>query len=297
MLDTYSRPDYFGYVSHLEKLEIPSHGNYQKTAADVADPVTGLIFYELSHPWGHGAPTHPGFEDVQIRRQANHAEHGVTSQRIRTVMHTGTHVNAPHHLVQRAPGIGDLPLDLFFGNGVIIDCPKGKWELVTPADLASVDIRPADIVIVVTGWHRHYSESQRYYAHAPGLSLETAQLLIDRGVKLVGIDTANIDHPLATSLAAHRGGPTARYLPRHYFDETGRDPKQDFPAWNPAHRALLAAGIPTIENVGGDVGALLGKRVTVHAMPWRWPGGDACQIRLVAITDPSAQYELETGKA
>jgi kynurenine formamidase len=261
----------------------------------VVDPVSGLRLYELSHPWGHGAPAHPGFEDVQIRRQANHAEHGVTSQRIRTVMHTGTHLNAPHHLIQRAAGIGELPLERFFGPGVVVDCPKGRWELVTVSDLTAATILTGDIVIVVTGWHRHYADSQHYFAHAPGLDTSAANWLIERGVRLVGIDTANVDHPLATSLAAHRGGPTAKYLPARYRELTGRDPKDDFPEWNPAHRALLAAGVPTIENVGGDVDALLGRRVTFQALPWRWPGGDACPIRLVAITDPTGDYRLEPG--
>ncbi len=261
----------------------------------VEDPVSRLRLYELSHPWGSGAPTLPGFEDPVIKRQVNHSEHGVLSHRIRTIMHTGTHVNAPHHLVQRAAGVGELPLGTFFGTGVVIGCEKEEWDLVRPEDLAGASIRPGDIVLVVTGWHRHYSDSQRYFAHAPGLSKEAAQLLVDRGAKLVGIDTASVDHPLATSLGAHRNGPTARYLPQRYRERTGVDPARAFPEWNPAHRLLLEAGIPTIENVGGDVAALLGHRVTLQAMPWRWPGGDACQIRLVALADPGGEYRIERG--
>ena len=51
-----------------------------------------------------------------------------------------------------------------------------------------------------------------------------------------------------------------------------------------------------IENVGGDINEVSGKRVTVHAMPWKWPEGDACVIRLMAITDPSGDYRVESGK-
>ena len=35
----------------------------------------------------------------------------------------------------------------------------------------------------------------------------------------------------------------------------GRDAIADYPEWQPAHKKLLAAGIPTIVNVGGDFGA------------------------------------------
>ena len=267
-------------------------------ASAVADPATGLLLYELSHPWGHGEPAYPGFEDVHIHRSVTHARHGVMSQRIRTVMHTGTHVNDPRHLVQRAPGVGALPLDRFFGAGVVVDCPQDEWGLITAETLAAAvpQIRAREIVLLVTGWHRYYSDSQRYFAHAPGLSPDAAQWLVEHEVKLVGIDTPAIDHPLATSLAEHRGGPAVNYLAPRYESRTGRRAKDDFPEWNPAHRTLLAAGIPTIENVGGDAAALSGRRATFHAMPWRWPDGDACPIRLVGLIDATGDYRVETGQ-
>jgi len=236
--------------------------------------------YELSHPWGHGAPAYPGFPDTRIQRPVTHARHGVMAQRIRTVMHTGTHVNAPIHLVQQAAGIGTLPLGLFFGNGVVLDVPKEQWELVTAADLESATpaVEAGDIVLIVTGWHRRL-------------------WLRDAGAKLVGVDTPYVDHPLATQLADHRGGPLAPYLVPRYESETGRVASEDFPELNPAHRALLEAEIPTIENVGGDVDLLLGKRVTIQSFPWRWPEGDACPVRLVALRDNRGDYRIETGEA
>ncbi len=279
----------------------PSVTLHQPTAAPSpeVDPQTGLELYELSHPWGHGAPVYPGFPDMQMARTVTHASHGVMTQRIRTVMHTGTHVNAPIHLIQRTAGIGTLPLGLFFGKGVVLDIPKEQWELVTVADLESATpaVEAGDIVLIVTGWHRRYSDSQDYFAHGPGLAPEAALWLRDAGAKLVGVDTAYVDHPLATQLADHRGGPLAPYLVPRYESETGRVASDDFPELNPAHRALLEAEIPTIENVGGDVDLLLGKRVTVQSFPWRWPEGDACPVRLVALRDDRGDYRIETGEA
>jgi kynurenine formamidase len=279
----------------------PSITRHQPTPvpSPEVDPQTGLELYELSHPWGHGAPAYPGFPDVRIQRPVTHARHGVMAQRIHTVMHTGTHVNAPIHLVQRAAGIGTLPLGLFFGNGVVLDVPKEQWELVTAADLESATpaVEAGDIVLIVTGWHRRYSDSQDYFAHGPGLAPEAALWLRDAGAKLVGVDTAYVDHPLATQLADHRGGPLAPYLVPRYESETGRVASEDFPDLNPAHRALLEADIPTIENVGGDADLLLGKRVTIQSFPWRWPEGDACPVRLVALRDDRGDYRIETGEA
>ncbi len=279
----------------------PSVTRHQITpvAGPVVDPHTGLEMYELSHPWGHGVPSYPGYADVRMERSVTHAQHGVMTQRIRTVMHTGTHVNAPIHLVQQAAGIGTLPLGLFFGNAVVLDIPKNQWELITAADLESATpaVKVGDIVLIVTGWHRRYSDSQEYFAHGPGLSPEAAQWLCDGGAKLVGVDTAYVDHPLATQLANHRGGPHAPYLVPRYESETGRIASEDFPQLNPAHKVLLEAGIPTIENVGGDVDLILGKRLTVHSFPWKWLEGDACPVRLVALRDDQGDYRIETGEA
>jgi len=66
----------------------------------VTDPYSGLQMVELSHEWGHGVPSYPGQDDVKMFRGVKHGQHGVTAWKINTVMHTGTHMNAPLHLVQ-----------------------------------------------------------------------------------------------------------------------------------------------------------------------------------------------------
>lgn len=263
----------------------------------VSAPDSGLKLYELSHRWGYNSPTWPGYEDIKVERITYHAKHGVMTQKIIAVMHTSTHINAPIHLIPGGKGVGQLEMDRFFGSGVIVGIPKAEWEQVALQDLekAIPAIEPRDIVIINTGWHRKYSDSQEYFGHAPGLSKAAAEWLVEKNVKLVGIDTAAVDHPLATSLGPQRNGPQIKYLLPRYKKATGRDAKQDFPEWNPAHRTLLGAGIPTVENVGGDLDEVTGKRATFHAYPWNWWEGDACVIRLVAIFDPGGNYRLEPG--
>lgn len=263
------------------------------------DPYSGLQMVELSHVWGHGAPSMPGDDDVLIYRSVKHAQHGVMAQRLKMVMHSGTHMNAPLHLIQKGAGMADIGLDHLFGNGVILDIPKKRWELVTAGDLAAATpaVKDGDLVVIVTGWHAKYSDSLEYFGEAPGLAKDGAEWLVQKGVKLVAMDTPQIDHPLATSLGPHRNGPLMKRLPAKFKDETGLDPKKEHPEWNVAHKILLAAGIPTIEQVGGDVSTLLGRRATLYAAPWNWKQGDACQVRFVALTDPSGTCRIEPGTA
>ena len=57
----------------------------------------------------------------------------------------------------------------------------------------------------------------------------------------------------------------------------------------------LGNGIVGFENVGGQIDAVTGRRVTFAAFPWRWEMGDGCIVRLVAILDPTGEYRIETG--
>ncbi|MFZ1179180.1 MAG: cyclase family protein [Mycobacterium sp.] len=265
-----------------------------------------LEFYDLSHPWGHGVPAWPYFEDVKIERLHNMARSRVLTQKITTVMHSGTHIDAPAHVVEGTPFLHEIPLSAFFGTGVVVSIPKKKWEVVTAEDLEKASnvgpqIRPGDIVIVNTGWHHTYADSAEYYAYSPGFYKDAGEWFAAKGVKAVGTDTQALDHPLATSIGPH--GPaehTGGLLPwavSEYEEATGHKVLDDFPEWEPCHRAILSKGIYGFENVGGDLDKVTGKRVTFAAFPWRWVGGDGCIVRLVAIVDPAGSYRIETGQA
>ena len=261
------------------------------------DTRTGLRLYELSHVWGHGVPSYPGQDDVKMFRAVKHAQHGVLAWKINTSMHTGTHMNAPLHMVQRSRDLSEISLECLFANGVVLDIPKTSYELITRADLdaASGMVKKGDIVVIVTGWHHRYSDGLAYYGESPGLSKDAAEWLVSRECKLAAIDTPQIDHPLATSFGLHRGGPTMKRLPGEYQAATGLDPKKEHSEWNIAHRTLLAAGIPTIEQVGGDVDLLKGKRATFAATPWKFRHGDACPVRFVAMIDPAGACRIDSG--
>ena len=100
------------------------------------DPENGLEFYELSHPWGMYTPIFPGYEDIKFERITYHAKHGVMTHKFTTIFHTSTHVNAPIHLLPGKAAVDELALDRFFGTGVALSIPKGKWDLVEADDLA-----------------------------------------------------------------------------------------------------------------------------------------------------------------
>ena len=260
---------------------------------------TGLTFTELSHPWGLGVPNWPYFEDVKIERIHYMAKSGVLTQRITSVMHSGTHIDAPAHVVEDTPFLEEVPLECFFGTGVVVSIPKKKWEVIGAKDLenARPKIRKGDIVIVNTGWHKLYEDSEDYFCRAPGFVPSAGKWFIEKKVKVIGHDTQANDHPLATAIGPQRNGPLHPHLAEEYKEWSGgRDWKDDFPEWEPVHRMIFQAGIMGIENVGGDIDKVTGKRCTFAYFPWNWDRGDGCIVRLVAIVDPEGKFRIERGR-
>jgi kynurenine formamidase len=257
-----------------------------------------LKFYNLSARWGHGMPEWPSAPGINVLTLQYHANHGVYVTEFEGIMHRGTHMDAPIHVAENTPTITGYPLWRFFGTGVAVSIPKGKWGVVTPDDLENAEpkIRRNDIVMINTGSHRNYGDNPDYFAYSPGLYKEAAEWLVERQVKLVGIDVQALDHPLGTFLGPHGPGPAQPHLNDEYKAATGRDIIDDFPYWEPAHKLMMTNGIPGIENIGGDIDAVTGKRCTFFAFPWRWPDGEGCALRVVAVLDPRQTFRFETGR-
>ncbi|MCC6474935.1 MAG: cyclase family protein [Burkholderiales bacterium] len=257
-----------------------------------------LEFYNLSHRWAHGMPEWPSSAILNVKTVFFHAKEGVQVKEIETTMHRGTHMDAPIHVEEDTPTLTNYPLWRFFGTGVAVSIPKKKWEVVTPKDLenATPRIRKGDILMINTGSHHDYGDTPEYFCYGPGLYKDAAQWCVDHEVKMVGIDVQALDHPLGTKLVSHGVGPSHPWLEKEYKEYTGRNVLDDFPYWEPAHRVLMCNGIPGIENIGGDLDKITGKRCTFMAFPWRWTEGCGSGVRVIALLDPKQQFRIETGR-
>ncbi|MCP4121526.1 MAG: cyclase family protein [Bacteroidetes bacterium] len=247
------------------------------------------VLVDLSHPFGDKCPLWPYFEDVKIERMHYMAKSGVLSQKVTTVMHCTTHADSPAHVAEGLPYTHEIPLDRYYGDGVILDIPKGKWELITAADLdkacEKTPIKEDDIVIIHTGWNKYWGDSTKYFCESPGLGREAGEWFVEKKVKAVGVDQQALDHPLHTAIGPHGPGPLRPDLLEDYKEMYGREVKDDFPEWEPCHNLIMRNGILGWENVGGDIDKVVGKRVKIIGFPIRWYMGDGSIVRLVAEID------------
>jgi kynurenine formamidase len=128
--------------------------------------------------------------------------------------HSGTHVDAPLHYGPaasgRARGIDEVPLEWCYGDGVRLDF-RGHDRLAgisrrgVEAELTRIGyaLKPFDIVLVMTGTNLR---EPGYESRHPGLRVDATEFLVDRGVKLIGIDAWGLDRPFDVMIDdAHAG--------------------------------------------------------------------------------------------
>lgn len=132
---------------------------------------------------------------------------GWTAEFVRIGTHATTHMDAPYHYNDlcegsRAKTIDEIPLELCYGNGVLIDMSHKKDnDPVTIADIQQAiqrtesKIETGTIVLIRTDRDR-FMGTRDYPVVGPGVTPEATEWLIDQGVRVMGIDLLSWDVPL-----------------------------------------------------------------------------------------------------
>ena len=149
---------------------------------------------DLSREITSETQVYPGDPVPHIAQHATIAVDGFNLVSVAMGSQSGTHVDAPYHFDNDTEKIDEIPLDRFVGRGVVLRCDGvGARERIT-LDSVRSDAESAgagDIVLVHTGWARHYGEPS--YFDNPFLDSELVSFLLDRGVRTIGLDALNID--------------------------------------------------------------------------------------------------------
>jgi kynurenine formamidase len=201
---------------------------------------------------------------------------GWANDEIRLSTHGTTHVDAPWHFAPTAEGrpartIDQMPLEWFHAPGVVLDIrdldasgAAGVQDLEKALSKTGHELRPGDIVLLRTGNDRLLG-SPEYFHKGPGVTASATHWLIDRGVRVMGIDSWGWDAPLREQAAeAKRTGRNDIFWAAHYV---GVD-------WEYCHMERLA-----------NLGDLPPTGFTVCAFPLKVKGGSAGPARIVGIVD------------
>lgn len=149
-------------------------------------------------------------------------------ERVSLETHSKTHLDAPWHWGPECEGksaktIDQIPLEWCYGNGVVLDLShKQKGELITIDDLQKAvnkigyEIKPYDIVLIRTDTSKHINEEGYENMH-PGMGRESTLWLIERGVKVMGIDAWGWDRPFDIMTEEYKRGIKNRFWAAHFL--------------------------------------------------------------------------------
>ena len=122
--------------------------------------------------------------------------------------HTGTHLDAPYHFLEKGAKIHEISLKKLVSNAVLIKSRKKSNESVTKTDIQKFEKKHGKIasfssVIFYTGWQRNL-QKKYYFTKNPGLSVSAAKYLASKKVSLVGIDSPSIDLGTDSKFSVHQ---------------------------------------------------------------------------------------------
>ena len=150
-----------------------------------------MPIYDITVPIRSGMPVYEGDPGIEIQPWSALAKgDSANVSFLHFGAHTGTHVDAPAHFIEGTRKIDALSLEALIGPARVIRVPDEVSE-IDPDFLAACDLNQVERVIFHTRNSSFWREGFRKdFTH---LLPEAAKVLVDREVKLVGIDYLSIE--------------------------------------------------------------------------------------------------------
>lgn len=219
---------------------------------------------ELGQVLEENMPTHPSHSKFYKTRWHGIALGDVCND-FQLVLndHNGTHIDSFGHYMSQ-PGyemIDKVPLEKIWGPCVTVDATfLREHETIEREHLLTWErehgqIRRGDGVLFDFGWMQYWAlrPNEKKFCHDfPGIGASAAEYLVEKDVRLVGVDTLGVDKDMADG--------------------------------DPAHHILLSSRIPLVENLC-NLGLLHDRRGFFFALPLRIRDGSASPVRPVMLVD------------
>ncbi|MDD5194325.1 MAG: cyclase family protein [Candidatus Omnitrophica bacterium] len=145
---------------------------------------------------------------------------------VHSPVHIGTHLDYSFHYGSKSEGRAsktaeEIPLEWCYQDGVKLDMAHKKpAEAINASDIEAAlkkinyTLKPLDIVLIQTGADKLYG-GPKYFSDYPGIDVSAINFLLDKGIKIFGVDTMGIDRPY-------------RFMLKEFMET--KDPKKLYPA-------------------------------------------------------------------
>jgi arylformamidase len=212
-----------------------------------------MIVIDLTQTISSTMPVYPGTEPPVITQANTIEKDGFAEKLISFFSHTGTHIDAPGHIIQSKFTLDMFSVDKFIGMGVVIDLCESKANVIEKVYLErfSKEIEASDFILFYTGWDKKWGNVD-YFNGFPILSKDSTEWLSVCKIKGVG------------------------------FDCISADPVESHNLTN--HNILLNKNIVIIENLC-NLKKLIGYKFLFSCLPLKIENSDGSPIRAIGIID------------
>lgn len=200
------------------------------------------MLYDLTQVIRPQMPVYPGTESPSLQPACTLERDGYRETMLCLSSHTGTHMDAPAHILPGGLTLDKLDISRFCGTAAVIDC-QGR-RIITAELLDGID-EPVDFLLFHTCWDRFWGD-ESYIDGFPVLDEAAAHRCTKLCKKGIGVDAISVDLP------------DSELLPNHY--------------------TLLEAGLVIVENLR-NLTPLVGQRIRFAALPLLYAGADGAPVR------------------
>lgn len=223
-----------------------------------------MSLVDLTQPFDEDTPIYPGDPEVVLESHAKYEEDGYSVSALHLGSHSGTHVDAPSHVIPDGKQLSEFAPDRFRFDALLVDARSvAARSPILPSLLPDSPDSNVDLYVFRTDWSEHRG-SDRYFLH-PYLTPETARKCAEREVSLA-LDVLTPD-PIPSA-----------YLPEDTNGQGGiEDIRKDYGV--PAHKILLGNELFILENLENLDS--VPERFRLHAYPL-YLESDGSPVRAVA---------------
>lgn len=160
---------------------------------------------DCTHLITSNMPVFPGTEGPVLDPVCTMEQMGFREKKWTLYSHTGTHMDAPAHMMKDGKTLDQFSIDTFRGRGFVLDVRECTEKEIPLSRVKAYEnlIHEADYILIQTGWEAKW-DSEEYFQGFPALSQDAAEYLVQFELKGIGIDAISIDLMETKTFPIHR---------------------------------------------------------------------------------------------
>ncbi|WP_300465304.1 cyclase family protein [Desulfobacula sp.] len=165
--------------------------------------MTTLI--DLTHPIHEDMPVYPGTEQPVTSIGCSIEQDGFLEKKITFYSHTGTHMDAPAHLIKGGKFLDQYDIGHFYGSAIVVHLESNEDNSIDLGVLNPVEnqLKNIDFLLIHTGWSRYWG-TDNYFSNFPVLTPEAAEWVAGIGLKGIGFDAISADSADTRTYPIHK---------------------------------------------------------------------------------------------